>query len=234
MPKQGPGTKLVLRGLARAFPDIAAQRAREEQEERERDHFSQRTQTSSRRDGGEDRQGGGSTRSRAGLREDLRSHDKGQHGRRGSEIHSRRGEEEFEYGGDGRRESVGRGPSRRTGCEDRGCGGRSGGHGRVESVRRETQLSRHTDSRDQGYQSQSGGHSRAESIRREPSIRSHSKYPHGQDSRDKGQSRAVFIPQAHSHSKASSAPSSSSARRSTKSRGGNNLSVVEEIPIRRG
>lgn len=206
MPKQGPGTKLVLRGLARAFPDIAAQRAREEQEER--DHFSQRTQTSSRRDGGEDRQGGGSTRSRAGgLREDLRGHADGQqHSRRGSEIHhSRRGEEEFEYEGDGRRESVGRGPSRRTGREDRGCGG-----------------------------GQSRNHSRAETIRREPSMRSQSKHPGGQDGRDKGQSRAVFIPQAHSHSKASSAPSSSSTRGSTKSRARNNLSVVEEIPIRRG
>lgn len=35
MPKQGPGTKLVLKGLKLAFPETAAQREREEQEERE-------------------------------------------------------------------------------------------------------------------------------------------------------------------------------------------------------
>ena len=35
MPSQGPGTKLVLKGLKLAFPDIAEQRAREEQEDRE-------------------------------------------------------------------------------------------------------------------------------------------------------------------------------------------------------
>lgn len=35
MPTQGPGTKLVLKGLKLAFPGIAEQRAREEQEDRE-------------------------------------------------------------------------------------------------------------------------------------------------------------------------------------------------------
>ncbi|CAF9937252.1 hypothetical protein IMSHALPRED_011072 [Imshaugia aleurites] len=37
MPQQGPGTKLVLKGLKRAFPKIAEQREREEREERERE-----------------------------------------------------------------------------------------------------------------------------------------------------------------------------------------------------
>ena len=35
MPQQGPGTKLVLKGLRRAVPHIAEQRDREEREERE-------------------------------------------------------------------------------------------------------------------------------------------------------------------------------------------------------
>ena len=35
LPEQGPGTKLVLKGLKRAFPRIAEQREREEREERE-------------------------------------------------------------------------------------------------------------------------------------------------------------------------------------------------------
>ncbi|CAD6587497.1 MAG: hypothetical protein ASARMPRED_003165 [Alectoria sarmentosa] len=49
MPQQGPGTKLVMKGLKRAFPKIAEQREQEEQEEREdqesrkRDHVSHNT-----------------------------------------------------------------------------------------------------------------------------------------------------------------------------------------------
>ena len=194
MPKQGPGTKLVLRGLARAFPEIAAQRAREEQEERDQLQFTQRKQTA-RRDGGEDRRGADSTRSQVGFGEDSRSHTKGR-GRHGSSMHSRAAGD-FESGED---ESVGRGPSRRANSRDQGYHSQYRDHSRVESVRREPSM--HTDYRDYGYHSPSRGHSRVESVRREPSM--HTDYrDHGYHSPSRDHSRVVSIraePQPSRHS----------------------------------
>ena len=56
MPAQGPGTKLVLKGLKRAFPRIAEQREREEQEEREERESGERGRAS-RNDDNNHRQG---------------------------------------------------------------------------------------------------------------------------------------------------------------------------------
>lgn len=56
MPKQGPGTKLVLKGLRLAFPEIAAQREREEQEEREERERKQHPSREGDDDGAQQRQ----------------------------------------------------------------------------------------------------------------------------------------------------------------------------------
>ena len=56
MPTQGPGAKLVLKGLKRAFPRIAEQREREEQEEREERESGERGHAS-RNDDNNHRQG---------------------------------------------------------------------------------------------------------------------------------------------------------------------------------
>lgn len=189
---------MVLRGLARAFPEITAQRAREEQEERDQLQQFNKREHPSRHDGAEDRQGG-STRSKAGLREDVRSQTKG-HSRHGSSIHPHPAEDR-EYGEDDRRESPGRGPSRHTGSRDVGYHSQSGGRSRVESITREPSM--HTNSRDVGYQSQSGGHSRVESIGREPSMHTSSRDVE-YHSQSRGLSRVESIrrePSMHTHSR---------------------------------
>lgn len=75
MPQQGPGTKLVLKALRRAFPEIAEKRDREEREERE----ARENRHESRNGEGEHGQGP------AVNPEDARSHHtSGSHSRSGS------------------------------------------------------------------------------------------------------------------------------------------------------
>ena len=128
MPKQGFGTKLVLKGLARAFPEIAEQRAREEQEERDQLQSGKRKQVS-RYDDGEDRQGP-STHSRKG------------HSRHG---HSHAAED-YEPEENNRRESIRREPSMHANSRDPGYHSQSRGHSRIEGTGRE--LSTYRKSRD--------------------------------------------------------------------------------------
>ena len=206
MPKQGPGTKLVLKGLAKAFPEIAEQRAREEQEERDQLQFSQRRQKS-RHDGGEDRRGP-STHSRNGVQDmavqDMRSQDQGR-SRHQSLIHPYAAEdyepaEDFERAQNYRPESVRRGPSMHPNSRDPGNYSQPRGQSRVESVGRE--LSAYRTSQNPGGQVQPRGHSRAESIR-------------------------------EAYSNHSNGSLALSTRRSTMDRG-RNLSTVQDIQIRRG
>ena len=207
MPQQGPGTKLVLKGLARVFPEIAEQRAREEQEERDRLLGSKRKQTS-RRDDRDDRQG-----------QSGRS-------RRGSSIHSHAAED-FEPGENYRPESVQRGPSMHTNSRDPGYYSESRGHSRGESIGRE--ISAYGNSRDSRGQSQSRGHSRVEKDGRELSTYSNSRDPGGQI-QSRGNSRAESIRRAYSNH--SNASHRSSTRRSTRDRGAS-LTMIEEDPMRR-
>ena len=170
MPKQGPGTKLVLKGLARAFPEIAEQRAREEQEERDQLQFSKRKQTSRHYDD-EDRQDP-STHSRS-SHQDMRSQTKG-HSRHGSSLHSH-AVEDFERGENSRPESIRRGSSMHTDSKDPGYHSQSRGYSRIESNERGPSM--YGNSRDPESQSQSRGYSRAESIRRAHSTYSNASLP---------------------------------------------------------
>ena len=162
MPKQGPGTKLVLKALARAFPDIAEQRAREEREwreEQERLLSSKRKHTSHHNDT-EDRQVR-STHSRSGQ-EITRTQTRAQSRREpSSRSHA---EEDLERGESNRPESIRRGPSMRTSSRDAGYRSQSRGQSRMEGTGRE--VSTYRSSRDPGEQSRSRGASRAESTRR--------------------------------------------------------------------
>ena len=174
MPYYGPGTKLVLKGLARAFPEIAEQRAREKQEERDQLQSSKRKQTSRHGDGEDQHRP--STYPEVGRqdgRQDGRSRTHG-HSRHGSSNHSHIAGD-FESEGDNRPESVGRRPSGHRNTEDAGYHGRSRGHSRVESDGRGPSM--HINTRDSRGQSQYAGHSRAESIRRAHSNRSHASSP---------------------------------------------------------
>ena len=248
MPKQGPGTKLVLKGLAKAFPEIAEQRAREEQEERDQLHFSQRKQKS-RHDGGEGRRGP-STHSRNGdqdmVVQDMRSQDQGR-SRHQSLIHPYAAEdyepaEDFERAQNYRPESVRRGPSMRANSRDPGYYSQPRGQSRVESVGRELstyrtsrdpggrELSTYRTSRDPGGRELSTYGTSRDPGDRELSTYRTSQNPGGQI-QPRGHSRAESIRQAYSNR--SNGSLALSTRRSTMDRG-RNLSTVQDIQIRRG
>lgn len=89
MPTQGPGTKLVLKGLKLAFPRIAEQRAREEQEDRE---YSAQKHASRNANG--DNQQAPSRHSKAANQEDFNAPEdnvRQESVRRGASVHSNGG-----------------------------------------------------------------------------------------------------------------------------------------------
>lgn len=133
MPQQGPGTKLVLKGLKRAFPKIAEQREQEEREEweeqesRKREHVSHNTN-------GENRQTP-SIHSNSGHLEDHGQ--SREHSRHGSSVHSNAGSRRSHTQPEGsiRPESVRGGPSVHSNAYSPGSHGQSRDHTRSGSVR---------------------------------------------------------------------------------------------------
>ena len=173
MSKQGPGTKLVLKGLKRAFPKIAEKREQEEREEREREH-------ASRKHCAERRQGS-SRHSKPGHQE-MHGQPK-EHTRRGASVHPNAEiERNHKQPEDGIRSgSIRRGPSIRSNAVDRGSHHQSRDRTRSGSIR-------------QGHSSHSNAGNGAshnpfldnisqEDIRRRPSVRSNAGNPSNRASR---------------------------------------------------
>ena len=149
MPKQGPGTKLVMKGLKRAFPKIAEQREQEEREEREeqesrkRDHVSHNTN-------GENWQKP-SIHSKSGHPE-VHGQSR-EHSRHGSSVHSNTGSRrsQTQPEGNNRPESVRGGSSIHSNASTLGSRNQSRDTIRSGSIRQ-----RHSNHSDAGHRASHG------------------------------------------------------------------------------